>query len=264
MASLPDSMKTPSASTMYPTPVADHGHILLVDDDPQLRLLVARFMQKFGYRVSSAGDGRVMQEIMGRTPIDIVLLDIMLPGRSGLDLCSDLRRKTQIPIIMLTARGDESDRVAGLEVGADDYITKPFSPRELLARVRALLRRTRTKFAHESANRDDIVQFDGWSLDMRRRELTAPSGTLIDLSTGEYDLLCVFVEHANRVLSREVLMELAKTRTTDPFDRTIDVQISRLRKKLTPADDGSQIIKTIRGAGYMFAPSVAATAEKEI
>lgn len=166
---------------------------------------------------------------------------------------------SQVPIVMLTARSDENDRVVGLEAGADDYVTKPFSPRELLARVRAVLRRSRALRGSGRGSASETVAFDGWRMDMRRRELTSPSGTLIDLSTGEFDLLVAFVEHENRVLSREALMQFAKTRPGgDPFDRTIDVQISRLRRKLEADANGGQLIKTIRGAGYMFTPAVQA------
>lgn len=237
--------------------IDDHGHVLIVDDDPQIRLLVARFLQRHGYQVTGAPDGRVMLEVLAHSPIDLVILDLMLPGRSGIDLCADIRATSQVPIVMLTARSEESDRIIGLEVGADDYVTKPFSPRELLARVRAVLRRARATASRSRAT--EIVGFDGWTMDLRRRELTSPSGTLIDLSTGEFDLLAAFVEHANRVLSREALLQFAKTRTSDdPFDRTIDVQISRLRRKLEAEANGGQLIKTVRGAGYMFAPAIQA------
>jgi two-component system OmpR family response regulator len=235
----------------------DHGHVLVVDDDPQIRLLVARFLQRHGYKVTGAPDGRVMLDVLQQAEIDLVILDLMLPGRSGFDLCGDVRATSQVPIMMLTARTDEGDRVIGLEAGADDYVTKPFSPRELLARVRAVLRRSRVTRGGSAGRAREAVAFDGWRLDLRRRELTSPSGTLVDLSTGEFDLLVAFVEHANRVLSREALMQFAKTRSSDdPFDRTIDVQISRLRRKLDADALGGQLIKTIRGAGYMFTASI--------
>lgn len=240
-------------------PVEDHGHVLVVDDDPQIRLLVARFLQRHGYQVTGAPDGRVMLDILAHAPIDLIILDLMLPGRSGVELCREVRATSQVPIVMLTARSEESDRVDGLEVGADDYVTKPFSPRELLARVRAVLRRSRATRRPDAGRASEFVSFDGWTMDLRRRELVSPSGTLVDLSTGEFDLLVAFVEHANRVLSREALMQFAKARTSgDPFDRTIDVQISRLRRKLEADANGGQLIKTIRGAGYMFTPSVRA------
>ncbi len=250
-------MQDQAGAPTMPVPViTDHGHILVVDDDPQIRLLVSRFLQRHGYRVSGALDGRAMREIMARSPIDLVILDVMLPGESGLDLCRAARATTQVPIIMLTARGDEGDRIAGLEVGADDYVTKPFSSRELLARVRAVLRRMRGRPASSEPRDADMVGFDGWSLDLRRRELTSPQGVLVDLSSGEFDMLVAFIEHANRVLSRDMLMEFAKTRAADPFDRTIDVQVSRLRRKLSGGEEDSRMIKTIRGAGYMFTPKI--------
>lgn len=241
-----DSMPTPE----------DHGHILLVDDDPQLRLLVARFLQRYRYQVTAVPDGRVMLDILARSQIDLIILDYMLPGSSGIELCRHVRRTSKIPIVMLTARSDEDDRISGLEVGADDYISKPFSPRELLARIRAVLRRSRATRDDNQITVTEIVTFDNWTLDLRRRELVSPSGVLVDLSTGEFDLLVAFVEHANRVLSREALMQLAKTRAGDQFDRTIDVQISRLRRKLEQDESGSPLIKTVRGVGYLFTPNV--------
>lgn len=238
-------------------PNDDHGHILIVDDDPQIRQLVARFLQRHGYHVTGAGDGRVMMDVLAHAAIDLVILDLMLPGRSGFELCRDVRATSQVPIVMLTARSEESDRIIGLEGGADDYVTKPFSPRELLARVRAVLRRSRAARGSDAPQGREVLAFDGWRMDLRRRELLSPAGMLVDLSTGEFDLLAAFVEHANRVLSREALMQFAKARTSDdPFDRTIDVQISRLRRKLEADRNGGQLIKTVRGAGYMFAASV--------
>lgn len=180
----------------------------------------------------------------------------MLPGESGLQICRQIRQYSKVPIIMLTARSEEELRISGLEGGADDYVTKPFSPRELLARLRAVLRRTRSTGTLTPESSGSKITFDSWTLDTVRRELTSSEQTLIDLSTGEYNLLIAFLEHPNRVLSREMLMELAKTRTSDPFDRTIDVQISRLRKKLESEVSSGQIIKTVRGAGYMFVPKV--------
>lgn len=241
---------------MNPAP-DDHGHILVVDDDPQIRLLVARFLQRHGYQVTGVPDGRVMMDVLGRAAIDLIVLDLMLLGRSGVELCLEVRATSQIPLVMLTARNEESDRVMALEGGADDYVTKPFSPRELLARIRALLRRARAARDPAEARPSEAVGFDGWRVDLRRRELISPSGTLIDLSTGEFDLLVAFIEHANRVLSREALMQFAKARTSDdPFDRTIDVQISRLRRKLEADAHGGQLIKTVRGAGYIFTSQV--------
>ncbi len=236
--------------------IDDHGHILIVDDDQQIRLLVARFLQRHGYRVTGAPDGHAMREALRSAPMDLIVLDLMLPNSSGLDLCREVRAVSAVPIIMLTARSDETDRIVGLEMGADDYLGKPFSPRELLARIRAVLRRARSRADHGLSAEAGVKYFEGWRLDLRRRELTSPANVLVDLSTGEFDLLVALVDHPNRVLSREALMELAKTRSADPFDRTIDVQISCLRRKLEADENGSQLIKTVRGAGYMFAPSV--------
>ncbi len=237
-------------------PVKDHGHILVVDDDPQIRLLVSRFLQRHGFHVSGAADGKGMRDVLARSPIDLIVLDVMLPGESGFELCRMVRETAQVPIIMLTARGNEGDRITGLDVGADDYVTKPFSSGELLARVRAYSAACATDSLARTPGGSDIVWFDGWTLDLRQRELTSPQGVLVDLSSGEFDLLVAFIDHANRVLSREMLMEFAKTRTADPFDRTIDVQVSRLRRKLAGTEDDSGIIKTIRGAGYMFTPRI--------
>ena len=255
------AMSGTTSSETDQAPVApitdDHGHILVVDDDPQIRLLVARFLQRHGYQVTGAPDGRAMLETLAHSAVDLIVLDLMLPGRSGVELCRDVRANSQVPIVMLTARNEESDRITGLEGGADDYVTKPFSPRELLARIRAVLRRGRAPRNSVLTQPSGIVTFDGWRMDLRRRELQSPAGTLIDLSTGEFDLLVAFVEHANRVLSREALMQFAKARMSDdPFDRTIDVQISRLRRKLEADASGGQLIKTVRGAGYLFASTI--------
>lgn len=237
-------------------PISDHGNILVVDDDAQIRLLVTKFLQRHGYHVYSAHDGKSISETINRFSIDTVILDIMLPGDSGLIICKLIRQQSAVPIIMLTARSEEELRITGLEEGADDYITKPFSPRELLARLRSVLRRARSSALSVDNKSIKAIIFDYWKLDTQRRELTSPEGALIELSTGEYNLLIAFLEHPNRVLSREMLMEVAKTRTIDPFDRTIDVQISRLRRKLEIPDQVGPIIKTVRGAGYLFVPKV--------
>lgn len=235
---------------------SDHGNILVVDDDAQIRMLVTKFLQRQGYHVFSAPDGLSIGDTLSRFFIDAIILDVMLPGRSGIDVCKQIRLHSSVPIIMLTARSEEELRVAGLEGGADDYVTKPFSSRELLARLRSLLRRSRSADSLEYRLDRKKVGFDGWVLDTLRRELISPAGVLVDLSTGEYNLLVAFVEHPNRVLSREMLMEFAKTRTGDPFDRTIDVQISRLRRKLEADEQSANVIKTVRGAGYLFIPKV--------
>lgn len=180
----------------------------------------------------------------------------MLPGTSGFELCRELRATSTVPIMMLTARGDETDRIVGLEMGADDYMSKPFGPNELLARIKALLRRARMSSGAVPGDRKRSFAFDGWRLDAARRELRNPEGVIIDLSVGEYDLLLAFLEAPQRVLSREHLLESARNRQAQAFDRSIDIQVSRLRRKLGSSDDSDSLIKTIRGAGYMFVPSV--------
>ncbi len=238
------------------TPPNDHGNILVVDDDAQIRLLVTKFLQRHGYHVYPAADADALSETLKRFSIDAIILDVMLPGTSGIEACRLIRKTSAVPVILLTARSEEEMRISGLEGGADDYVTKPFSPRELLARLRSVLRRSRTADPASIGRAKNHILFDGWVLDTLRRELISPEAVLIDLSTGEYNLLVAFVEHANRVLSREMLMELAKTRTSDSFDRTMDVQISRLRRKLETTENSGQIIKTVRGAGYVFVPKV--------
>jgi two-component system OmpR family response regulator len=232
------------------------AHILVVDDDGQVRQLIGRFLRDSGYRVSGARDGREMRETLASTAIDLIILDLMLPGVSGLDLCRELRATSSVPIIMLTAKGEDTDRIVGLELGADDYLPKPFNPRELLARVRAILRRAAAKPDPDRPIGGRLISFAGYTLDTQRREVTSPEGVVIDLSGGEYDLLLAFLEHPNRVLSRDQLLELARNRSADPFDRSIDVQVSRLRRKLEADDKAPALIKTVRGAGYIFVPTV--------
>jgi len=233
-------------------PDADAASLLVVDDDGEILSLVAKFLRGNGFRVHTARNGAEMSEALSRTPVDLIVLDLMLPGTSGLDLCRNLRRTSSVPVVMLTAKGDDIDRIIGLEVGADDYLPKPFNPRELLARINAVLRRLRS--ASPSADRTGRgFAFDGWRLDTLKRELTNPAGVVVDLSTGEYDLLLAFLEAPQRVLSRDFLLDAARNRTAEAFDRTIDVQVSRLRRKIGgPAD----LIKTVRGAGYMFTADV--------
>lgn len=237
------------------------AHLLLVEDDGEMRNLVARLLREAGFRVSAARDGREMWEVMDNAAAqpDLVLLDIMLPGTSGLDLLRRLRERGRVPLMMLTARGEEMDRVLGLELGADDYVAKPFAPRELVARVRALLRRAAPSEA-ASDPRSRRLTFAGWVLDTARRELLSPEGATVDLSGAEYDLLLAFLEHPQRVLTREQLLEVAKRRVgSDPFDRTVDVQVSRLRRKIEPDGSATPLIKTVRGAGYVFLPTVSRT-----
>lgn len=226
--------------------------IVVVDDDVQILQLVARFLRSNGYRVLTARDGREMQSLLAEAGADLIVLDLMLPGANGLDLCRELRKTSAIPVVMLTAKGDDVDRIIGLEVGADDYLPKPFNPRELLARINAVLRRS-SAGAHQSTGRPRRFGFSGWRLDVLKRELTSPRGVVIDLSSGEYDLLTTFLEAPQRVLSRDYLLDAARNRSLEPFDRAIDVQVSRLRRKL---GDSGDLIKTVRGAGYLFASDI--------
>jgi two-component system OmpR family response regulator len=233
------------------------AHILVCDDDAQLRQLLSAFLGDQGYSIITAGNGRELERVMtGSTPIDLVILDVMLPGQSGRELCGRIRQTSNVPILMLTALGDESDRVVGLEVGADDYMSKPFGPAELLARVKALLRRSRMSGEAAPAARSRAFEFEGWRLDPARRELRNPAGVIIDLSAGEYDLLLAFLGAPQRILSREHLMDAARNRAPSAFDRSIDVQVSRLRRKIGSTDESEGFIKTVRGAGYMFVPAV--------
>lgn len=197
-----------------------------------------------------------MLELLRTTEIDLIVLDVMLPGLSGVELCRQVRQSSTVPILMLTARSEEADRVLGLEMGADDYLTKPFGSRELLARIRALLRRVNSSPNLIKPSTGTTYKFDGWTVDTLRRQLTNADGVVIDVSSGEYDLLLAFLEAPQRVLTREQLLDMARNRTAIPgFDRSIDVQISRLRRKMG-SEDAEGIIKTVRGAGYMFVANV--------
>ncbi len=226
--------------------------ILLVDDDAEIRQLISAYLQKHGYGVVAVGDGRAMRSALGEQDVALVLLDVMLPGDDGLTLCRELRDISNLPIILLTALSEESDRVVGLEMGADDYLTKPFSQRELLARIRAVLRRSQDQLAVHRVALDEAYGFAGWILAPAKRELRNPQGVVVSLTGGEFDLLVAFVRHPGRVMNRDQLLELTKGRNAQPFDRSIDVQLSRLRKKLGPAE----LIKTVRGGGYLLSVEV--------
>jgi two-component system OmpR family response regulator len=235
-------------------------HILVVDDDREIRSLLTEYLQQQGYRVSAAADGRGMRGAMAGSPPDLVILDLMLPGEDGLALCRELRAKSQIPVIMLTARGDETDRIVGLELGADDYVAKPFSPRELLARIKSVLRRARALPDNLKAADAGLFRFAGWTLDAATRNLTSPQGVVVALSGTDYRLLKIFVDHPNRVLTRDQLVDLMLEREAGPYDRAIDVQVSRLRQRLGEDAREPAIIKTVRGQGYVFAAHVEAGA----
>jgi len=232
-------------------------HILIVDDNREIRDLVSRFLEKEGYRTSSAADGRAMRKILKDGKIDMVILDLMLPGEDGLSLCRELRVESNIPIIMLTAKGEEIDRIVGLEMGADDYVAKPFNTRELLARMKAVLRRTQNMTTEEDLA--GAYRFAGWTLNTTNRELTSSDEVVVPLSTGEYNLLTVFVERPKHVLNRSQLMDLTRGRTYDAFDRSIDTQVSRLRRKIEIDAKNPELIKTVWGGGYVFTPDVSQT-----
>ncbi|MBX9710574.1 MAG: response regulator [Xanthobacteraceae bacterium] len=228
--------------------------ILIVEDDREIQSLLSDFLTREGYKVFCAGDGAAMSRALDKTRPDLVVLDLMLPGEDGLSICRRLRAKGGLPILMLTARGEDVDRIVGLEMGADDYLPKPFNPRELLARIRAILRRTDGASQRESMKR---LAFSGFIADIEARSVMAADGAPIDLTSAEFDLLTCFLERPKRVLSREQLLDWTRGRTADPFDRTIDVSISRLRRKLGVAEpQATQIIKTVRNGGYLFAADV--------
>jgi len=239
-------------------------HLLVVDDDREIRDLLSRFLRKHGFRVTAAADGRRMHEALAGGRFDLVVLDLMLPGEDGLSLCRGLRARSDLPVIMLTAMGEETDRIVGLELGADDYIAKPFNPRELLARVRAVLRRSGARAvvpAGGGGAEDDggpVLAFEGWRLDLARRELRRDDGTLVPLTAGEFDLLAALAERPGRVLSRDQLLDLTRGRELHPFDRSVDVQLSRLRRKIEADPKEPALIKTVRGGGYVFAAPVSA------
>jgi len=237
--------------------MTDGPHILVVDDDREIRDLVARYLRQHGFRVRDAADGVQMRRELADWSFDLVILDLMLPGEDGLTLCRRLRAESNLPVIMLTAMGEETDRIIGLEMGADDYIAKPFNPRELLARIKAVLRRaSQTGAAEPVAESASKHVFACWKLDLSSRELVSPQGVLTPLSAGEYDLLATFVTHPRRVLSREQLLDMARGRDALPFDRAIDVQVSRLRRKIEADPANPVLITTVRGGGYMFTPEV--------
>jgi two-component system OmpR family response regulator len=227
-------------------------HILVVDDDRDIRTLLSDYLQKNGYRVTAVAEGKGMRRALDQTHVDLIVLDLMLPGEDGLKLCRDLRATSQIPVLMLTALGEEIDRVLGLEVGADDYLPKPFSPRELVGRIKAILRRTVHMPRDPDLRQASSYRFGDWQLDNTTRTLTHSDGTQTSLSGAEFRLLSVLLSHATRVLSRAQLMELVRGRELDPFDRSIDVRISRLRQTLRDDARAPRIIKTIYGEGYVI------------
>jgi two-component system OmpR family response regulator len=232
-------------------------HLLIVDDDEDILSLLTKFFSKHCHPVTVAADGAAMFAALEEHSIDLVILDLMLRGEDGLSLCRQLRAASRVPIIMLTAMADHTDRVVGLEVGADDYLTKPFDQRELLARVKAVLRRTTASGAPATpAETRPALCFANWRLDVTRRELRSADNTLVVLSGGEFDLLLAFVEHSQRVLTRDQLLDLSRGGSHAAYDRSIDVQVSRLRYKLEADPKNPALIRTVRNGGYLFAPKV--------
>ncbi len=232
---------------------AHAAHILVVDDDPRIRQMLARYFEGEGYRVTTVADGVEMNVAMRQNSVDAVLLDLSLPGgRDGLDLARDIRTTSDVPIMMLTGRDDVVDRIIGIEIGADDYIAKPFHLREVHARLKSILRRRQPAAPRIVQEEDQIIRFEGWTLNVSRRQLLDPSETEVELTTGEFDMLAAFLNHAGRVLTRDFLMDLTRGRHMEAFDRTIDAQIVRLRRKIEADAKHPQFIKAIRGVGYIF------------
>lgn len=230
-------------------------HILVVEDDREIRNLVVRLLRNNGYRATGVGDGREMDRALSEFRIDLVVLDVMLPGEDGLSICRRLRAGSSVPIVIVSAKGDELDRIVGLEMGADDYVPKPFNPREVLARIRAVLRR-QGRSGQEEMDDGRLLRFDGWTLDPRRRILTDPAGTRVSVTEAEFDLLRVFCLKPGRPLSRDQLLDLTQGRAAGPNERSIDILVARLRRKLSLGGLDPDAIRTIRSAGYVFTPLV--------
>jgi two-component system OmpR family response regulator len=236
--------------------VNSSSHVLLVEDDAEIRELLAAFLRRNGLRVSLASDGREMDQLLSLSTVDILILDVMLPDEDGLSLCRRVRAAGGMPIILLTARGQEFDRIIGLEMGADDYVTKPFSSRELLARIRALLRRSELNTPERRGGRRTVYAFAQWRLDLATRKLFSDDGMRVALTSSEFELLVVFCEHPNVVLTREQLIDSPHETLSLSLDRSIDVYVSRLRRKIEKDPKHPQLIETVRSGGYLFAPKV--------
>ncbi len=234
-------------------------HLIVVDDDREIRGLVSRFLARHGYRVTTARDGREMRQALADWRIDLIVLDLMLPGTDGLTLCRELRANSNVPVIMLTAMGEETDRIVGLEMGADDYLPKPFNPQELLARIKAVLRRMEQPPRVPDQERSNLIRFKGWELNTAIRVLKNVDGVVVDLTAGVFELLQTFIQHPQRVLSRDQILDMTRGRSAVPFDRSVDVQVGRLRRKIETDPANPLLIKTVRGGGYVFTPSVERT-----
>lgn len=239
------------------------SNVLLVDDDQRIRGMLGQFLTERGLTVYEAPDGKRMFALLKAQRIDVIVLDVMLPGEDGFSLCRRLRLDSRVPVILLTAINEAADRIAGLELGADDYVAKPFDPRELLARIRAVLRRMGGG-AEVIPREQTIYTFLGWTLDPRRRTLRTKHNVLVDLTSGEFDLLLAFVEYPQQILHRDRLLDLARGRTNQAFDRSIDVQISRLRRKIETNPAEPELIKTVRSEGYIFTADVAVHLPKRV
>ena len=240
-----------------PSPAGHTPHVLAVDDDPDIRTVLRDYLAKNDIRVTAVASGREMFEAFESEAIDLVLLDVRMPGENGMVLARELRERASVPVMLLTGNAEEADRVMGLELAADDYVTKPFSPRELLARIRAVLRRYQA--VAQTPVRDDkrrAYRFAGWELNLRTRKLLAPDGRRLDLSNGEFSLLAAFCGSPQRTLSRDELLNLSRLHNAEVYDRTVDVQVVRLRRKIEADPARPQLIVTERGAGYIFAPAV--------
>jgi two-component system OmpR family response regulator len=229
--------------------------ILIVDDDPDIRMLLAEYLENNSCLTATAPDGEGMWRALGEHAVDLIVLDLNLPGKDGLTLCRELRVKSDLPVIMLTARDATLDRIVGLEMGADDYLGKPFEPRELLSRIRTVLRRIQAPREQQAAEPEQL-RFAGWTLDLTARHLINPQGVIVSLSSAEFRLLKIFATHPNHVLNRDQILNMTQGRDADPFDRSIDLQVSRLRQKLGEDARTPQLIKTVRNEGYVLAAQV--------
>ena len=230
------------------------AHILIVDDEPGICDLLQTYLSQQGYRVTTVEDGRGLRKVMATDTVDLAIVDLMLPGEDGLSLTRHLREHSEVAIIILTGKSETVDRIVGLEIGADDYVAKPFDLRELLARIKSVLRRANKKSTNSARKSPSTtkLRFASWQIDLSSRQLFSPEGKEIILTTGEFELLAVFVKHPNRVLSRDELLDFTRNRQASPFDRSIDVQIGRLRRKIEKNPEQPLLIKTVRGAGYVF------------
>jgi two-component system OmpR family response regulator len=253
LARAPDPVETSPAMGVTQTPI----HILAIDDDPSVRQMIADYLGDNEIQVTALANGQAIADVMERHTIDLLILDLKMPGEDGMQIARNLRAASDIPIIILTGRKDEADRVMGLELGADDYLTKPFSPRELLARIRALLRRSRAReTVADGLTRVRAYRFAGWELNIRLRRLTSPRGETIAITNSEFNLLVAFLASPQRVLSREQLLDSSRLHNDEVYDRSIDVQVGRLRRKIEPKESRTELIRTERGAGYVFAANV--------